>query len=167
MIRNEVFTAKKQASQRLVEKFNFPKKNKFLGLIVLSNEKVLERLLFGIASLWVNFIVISDREFPTKSENILYLKTKEGIEEGLDFIVCDNDFANLEKLLSKWVVPISIKDNYLSSILQEFNPMKSEGNAFLYDMYDEWSIFYALIKYVENTKFPFDNKALIENVYKI
>jgi hypothetical protein len=29
------------------------------------------------------------------------LKTKEGIEEGLDFIVCDNDFANLEKLLSK------------------------------------------------------------------
>jgi hypothetical protein len=45
--------------------------------------------------------------------------------------------------------------------------MKSEGNAFLYDMYDEWSIFYALIKYVENTKFPFDNKALIENVYKI
>jgi hypothetical protein len=51
MIRNEVFTAKKQASQRLVEKFNFPKKNKFLGLIGLSNEKVLERLLFGIASL--------------------------------------------------------------------------------------------------------------------
>lgn len=163
-----MLNAKKQANQRLAEKFNFPRKNKFLGMIVLSNEKVLEKFISGIASLWVNFIIISDREFSTKNENIVYLKSKEGIEqEGLDFIVCDNDFTNLEKFLSKWVVPIAIKDSYLSSILQEFNPMKSEGNAFLYDMYDEWSIFYALIKYIENTKFPFDNKVLVENVFKI
>jgi len=51
MIKNEVLNAKKQANQRLAEKFNFPRKNKFLGMIVLSNEKVLEKFISGIASL--------------------------------------------------------------------------------------------------------------------
>jgi hypothetical protein len=45
MIKTEVLSAKRQASERLVEKFNFSKKNKLLGLIVLSNEKVLEKFL--------------------------------------------------------------------------------------------------------------------------
>lgn len=168
MIKTEVLSAKRQASERLVEKFNFSKKNKLLGLIVLSNEKVLEKFLPWIIWLWANFIVICDRKLFTKWDNIIYLQNKDGLDlDWFNFIICDNDFPNLEKLLSKWVVPIIIRDNYLSSILQEFNPMKWEWNAFIYDIYDEWSIFYALVKYVENTRFPFDNKVLVENVFKI
>ena len=42
--------------------------------------------------------------------------------------------------------------------------MKDEGNAYLYDEDNEWSVFYALARYLENYKISFDNKNLVKNV---
>jgi len=55
----------------------------------------------------------------------------------------------------------------LSALLKEFNPMKGEGNAFIYEKENIWCIFYAFIRYLENSKFPFDNKILVQNVIKL
>jgi hypothetical protein len=61
-------------------------------------------------------------------------------------------------------VPIVSSNNYLSSLLKEFDAKASSGNAFLYDNMDSYSVFYALIRYLENKKFPYDNKILVKNL---
>jgi hypothetical protein len=45
--------------------------------------------------------------------------------------------------------------------------MKNEGNSFYYEESNHWSIFYSIVRYMENYKFPFDNKNLIKNVLAV
>ena len=40
-------------------------------------------------------------------------------------------------------------------------------NSFLYDSDIMWSMFYALVGYLENSKFSFDNKNLVKNVLEV
>jgi hypothetical protein len=69
--------------------------------------------------------------------------------------------------LQAWIVPIISSKNPLNSILKEFNPMRNEWNSYLFEQDDRWAIFYALVRYLENFKFPFDNKNLVKNVLNI
>jgi hypothetical protein len=93
------------------------------------------------------------------------IETKELI--GFDFILCDEDIKDLNKYLSNWIVPIIPLENPFSSILQEFNPMRNEWNAYIFNKEDKRSIFYAIVRYIENSKFPFDNKNLVKNVLDV
>ena len=59
------------------------------------------------------------------------------------------------------IIESSIKDAIrnslpMNSILKEFNPLKNEGNSFHYDELNHWAIFYTIVRYMENYKFPFD-----------
>jgi hypothetical protein len=45
--------------------------------------------------------------------------------------------------------------------------MKNEGNSYFYDSESKWLVFWAIIRYMENYKFPFDNKNLVKNVLKV
>ena len=69
----------------------------------------------------------------------------------------------MEKYLKNWIVPIISKNSYYTKTLQEFNPIKSEWNSFFYEEENKWCIFSWIIKYIENYKFPFDNKTLLKN----
>ena len=42
--------------------------------------------------------------------------------------------------------------------------MKFEGNAFLFDAVDKFQIFAALIRYLENIKYPGDKRTLLKNL---
>lgn len=86
---------------------------------------------------------------------------------GFDFILCDSDLDNLNTYFEKWITPLIIKDNHLWSVLSEFSALKSEGNAFFYNSMDKWSIFYTIVRYMENFKFPYDNRTLVKNVLDI
>lgn len=164
----DIFSIKKDAQNLIKNKFWFHKDTKFTGLVILSNKKVLNSLLDGLRHLPANFLVVGEVEQETESNNIVVTKKYEAnLISGFDFIVSDNDCENLNNYLKNGVVPIISKDNYLSSLLSEFNPMKNEGNSFLYDKYNEWSIFHALTRYMENAKFPFDNRNLVKNVLKV
>jgi hypothetical protein len=44
--------------------------------------------------------------------------------------------------------------------------MKFEGNAFLFDEKNEYQIFAALIRFLENVRYPGDKKTLLQNVMK-
>jgi hypothetical protein len=74
---------------------------------------------------------------------------------------------NLSKYLKLWIVPIISANNTLKSVLREFNPMKNEWNAYIFQENNEWHIFYAIARYLENSKFPFDNKNLTKNVIEL
>jgi len=86
--------------------------------------------------------------------------------KAFDFTVVDSDLSNLSQYSEKAIVTIAPEDNHYSSVLKEYNPMKSVWNAYLYEETNEWSIFYAVARYLENYKISFDNKSLVKNVYE-
>lgn len=167
MTQKVLVTKKKEVASEMLKKYDLVKSSKLLGLIKISNHGVLNKLLDWLSSLPVNFLVASDFEV-TQYWNIKKIQDILDSEiEGFDFIICDKEIDKLDVYYKKGVVPIIEDKNYLSSILSEFNPIKNEWNSFIYDTFNEWNIFYALIRYMENSKFSFDNKNLIVNVSNI
>ncbi len=164
---SKILKEKKINSTLIKQENSFLKKNNFLWLIKISDDKVLKDLLPGLTELGCNFVVVSDLDLK-RTKNIVI--KKECLDEkviGFDFIICDNECEWLDFYFEKWITPIIFKENYLSSLLNEFDPIKNEWNCFIFERYNQWSIFYALIRYLENSKFSFDNKNLIRNVLKI
>ncbi len=68
------------------------------------------------------------------------------------------------ELLSHWVVPIVSKDQYGEKVFQDFNPMKFEGNAFLFAEKNKYQMFEKIVSYLENVKYPGDRRTLLGNV---
>lgn len=151
-------------------KWNYFPKSKFkaIALVNLSNKELIDKLIVWIKMLPVNFIFIWNDENTTNDSNIFRAKNiSEDLESGFDFIVWDNEITNLKHFIMKWISPIIQENNYLSSVLEEFNPIKVTWNAYLYKEMDEWSIFYAIVRYLENYKFPYDNRNLVKNLLEI
>jgi hypothetical protein len=46
----------------------------------------------------------------------------------------------------------------------EFNPMKFEGNSFLFESADKYQIFASIVRYLENVKYPGDKRTLLQNI---
>lgn len=147
----------------------FPKsKAKAIALVKLVNNEISEKLINGIKNLPINFIFISNEAKEIDLQNIVFIhKIAEDLESGFDFIVWDNEIDNLKHFIGKWISPIVPENNYLSSVLEEFNPIKVTWNSYLYKEENEWCIFYAIIRYLENYKFPYDNRNLIKNLLEI
>jgi hypothetical protein len=141
--------------------------NKNLWIIKLQDEKIVANLINGLKELPWNFVVITQNDYKNE-ENIVFLKKDISIDCWFDFIICDDE-ANCKLNLSfkKWIIPIIHKDNHLSTLLREFNPMANEWNSFMYAKNNEWSIFYAISRCLENLKYPQDKKNLVKNVYEI
>lgn len=167
MTQKVLITKKKEVASEMLKKYDFVRSNKLLGVVKISNQEVLGKLIDWFPTLPVNFLIISDFEV-TEYTNIKKIQDiSESEVDGLDFIICDKEIDKLDVFYKKGVVPIIENKNYLSSILSEFNPIKNEWNSFIYSDLNEWNIFYALIRYMENSKFSFDNKNLIHNVSEI
>ncbi len=163
----EILIEKKRQTESIKNKFKLLKKNKILWIIVMDNKELLWDLLKWLSVLPIDLIVLSKEEF-WKYDSMIYLnEVNDNLLFWIDFIVCDNCMWRLWDYLKKGIVPIVSKDNYLNNILNEFNPVKSEWNAFFYNEDNVWSIFYAIIRYIENHKFPYDNRNLVKNVIDI
>lgn len=156
---------KKINSDLIKEKFNLLKKNKALGLIKINNKEILKELLLWLRILPVNFIVDSEELSSYKSNNIAFSK-EETLNSWFDFIISEDNKKWLELYLKIWVTPIISESNNLKTIFKEFNPLKNDGNSYLYKNNNSWDIFYSLIRYLENYKFTFDNKNLVKNVFE-
>jgi len=151
----------------LRKKYKFQNQYKNIWLIKINNESKVKKLINWLAVLPANFIVISDLENINLS-NVLVTKTSFVPNSWFDFIVCDDESnCKINTLFKKWIIPVINKNSPINSILMEFNPMANEWNSFLYSENNEWSIFYALVRCLENLKFPQDKKNLIKNVFDI
>lgn len=67
----------------------------------------------------------------------------------------------VDTLLQNVVVPIVPTGDKRFS---DFNPMKFEGNAFLFEKVDEYQMFASLVRYLENIRYPGDKRTLLKNV---
>ncbi len=166
----QILKEKKLLAIDIKKKYKLPVKNKPLWVVIINNKQILQKLYFGLATLPVDFIVVWDfwKEWKDEQCKNIYV-TKElrrNILPAFDFAILDSETTDLSKYSSQAIVPIAINEWHFSSILNEFNPEKNLWNAYLYEEYNEWSIFHALIRYLENTRFPMDHKNLVKNVFE-
>lgn len=164
-----IFKEKKENNLKLKEKYSLIKQNKTVWLVKLNDKKLIKELRDSFLVLPANFILeIENIETEKLWKNIVAThKIPENILSGIDFIICDSEICSLKKYLEKGIVPIITEKNSLKSILREFNPLKNEGNSFLVKDENKWEYFYSLVKYLENNKFPQDNKNLVKNILEI
>jgi len=165
----QIIKQKKELSIKLKREYKLPLKNKALWLIKINNKALLKKLYFWLANLPINFIIVWDFEKNWLDENFKNLYVCTDIDKinisAFDFVVLDSETNKISEFSENAVVSISPNDNHFSSILKEYNPMKNEWNAYLYDEFNEWSIFHAITRYLENFKITFDNKNLVKNVF--
>ena len=161
-----IFNQKKEYNLKLKEKFWLLNKEKAIWLVKLSDKNLIKELRDAFINLPVNFVIEMDNIDTEKlGKNIVATsKIPESFIIGFDFMICDKDASSLKQYLEKWVTPIISKNNTLNSILKEFDPAKNIWNSFLFESENKWQIFYSLVRYLENYKFPFDNRNLVKNI---
>ncbi|MCP4523923.1 MAG: hypothetical protein GY828_06940 [Candidatus Gracilibacteria bacterium] len=162
-------TEKKTHSSTLKKNYGLFQKFKPLGLIQLSDSQISDELIEGLKVLSAGFVIVNANKTQEQiAPNVIITDCVDPVSlAGFDFIVTDDSISQVSDYTSAGVTPIINKDNHLNSILKEFNPMQNIGNAFFYETNNPWSIFYTIVRYMENYKFPFDNKNLIKNVLDI
>ncbi len=164
---SQLMKEKKKYSKLIKEEYDFPRKNKLNWLVVLNDKDLLVDFVDALWSLDANFVVVTDFKLKTFKNVCLKEQIKREMSVGFDFILCDDDISSLWDYMNEGIIPITSKNNHMSSILKEFDPIRNTGNCFLYEGNNKWSIFYALIRYLENSKFSFDNKNLVKNVLEV
>ena len=100
--------------------------------------------------------------------NIVFMSHGEKVDgEECDACITDGCWdLDLVNLMKHSVVPIVPKDHSLITSLREFDPMKFEGNAFIYDTVNSYLIFEKLICYLENIRYVGDKRTLLNNIGK-
>lgn len=152
----ELIKTKREKADMLIKKYKFNKKNKILWYIHFDEYNDFNDLFDWLSKLWVNFIVSWVWE---NTSNIIYTQDKlEFI--WFDFVICDKCSQKVE-YNKNWVTQIWYS---LYSNIKDFDPRTSVWNWFLYNELSKWDIFQAVIRYLENYKFSYDNKALIKNI---
>ncbi len=166
---NAVIKEKKEKNTIMKKRFWLLLKHKSLWLIKLTNKSLIKDLRDGLLVLPSCFIVYVEWIEHEKLWNniVATWNIQEQDLIGFDFIVCDENIENINSYFEKWITPLMPHKSHINSILKEFNPIKNDGNSYLFEITDKWAIFYALVRYLENYRFPFDNKNLVKNVLSI
>ncbi len=164
----ELMKEKQNIAKNIKKKYRFPVKNKALGLIYIQNEVLLDKLSEWLSNLPANFVVVVNTDKVSAHQNISFTHKAPDFELlWFDFVVWDSQMLQIWNYLKNWVVPVIPKNNSLGTVLSDYNAAKSEWNSFMYELENEWDVFYTIARYLENYKFPYDNKSLVKNVFEV
>ncbi len=161
-----IFTDKKTTKATLKTIFNFQNKFNTFSILNISSKENLDNLIIWLKTLPINFVIVSDKDLV--EGNICY--TTKNIWDyllGFDFALVDNNCEITHAYSQAWVVSLVPTNFYLSSVYKEFDPIWVVWNTFFYEENNIWSMFYSMVRYLENSKFTFDNKNLVKNVLKM
>lgn len=165
---SELLKEKQNIAKNIKKKYKLPAKHKALWLIYIQNEVLLDKLSEWLSNLPANFVVVVETNKISLNKNTVYVdKTPDFELLGYDFVVGDSHLVQIGNYLKNWVVPVIPRNNSLWEVLSDYNAAKSEGNSFLYELENEWDVFYTIARYLENYKFPYDNKSLVKNVFEV
>ena len=165
MTLSEILAGKTVARDEYKSEYSLPRRSKILIAVHFTESDMTDEVIKGLSILPANFIIFWKDIKEVEGKNLTYKKSHENFDmQWVDAIICNCNDISLESVMKKWVVPIVNEKNYLGKILQEFHPGRAEGNAYLYEDNSSWSAYYALVRYLENHKFPYDNRNLIKNV---
>jgi len=164
---NELLKIKKKTKDIFISKNNLIKTNKILWYIDIYHDLLTDDFLEWLASLDINFVIKTQDNMNFEAKNIIFTPDFTDDYVCFDFIVCDEQMDYLSDFTSRWVIPIIYTQHHSISLFKEFFAPKVEWNAFLFEKMNKWSIFASIIRYAENFKFPYDNRALVKNILEI
>jgi len=142
---------KEQKRESVIRKFGFPKSIRAVVLLDIQDESIQKFLREAATVLNIGIIdTYSDEDMA-----------------GYDACITDGlGELNLVNLTKASVVSILPKNHPLIASFSEFDPMKFEGNAFIYDSLNPYLVFEKLIRYLENIRYAGDRRTLLNNVAK-
>lgn len=99
------------------------------------------------------------------------VKLITGIDEAVmawaDAFISDTlEDIPISELVRSQVVPIIPQSEWFEKIFLEFNPMKFEGNAFIFESPNQYLMFEKVVRYLENIRYPGDKRTLLQNIQK-
>ncbi|MDD2694035.1 MAG: hypothetical protein PHY14_03815 [Candidatus Gracilibacteria bacterium] len=142
---------KEQKREALLRKFAFPKSVRAVILLDIRDD-VIHSFIMDASRVLNIGIIESDSEEDMSACDAC-------ITDGLGEL-------NLINLTKSSVVSILPKNHPLIGSFSEFDPMKFEGNAFIYDSLNPYLVFEKLIRYLENIRYAGDKRTLLNNVAK-
>ncbi len=142
------FKEEKRAS--LVRTLEIPKTTRAIILAYIYDEEIRDFLREATLAIGVKLLEAQDASYI----------------EWADAFITDNSEVPLRELIENVVVPIVPKDIAVFKNLSEFNPMKFEGNAFIFEEVNKFQMFEKIVRYLENIRYPWDKRTLLQNVAK-
>lgn len=162
----ELRATKEAAKSGLRDLHGFPKSAAAVALVSVADPAKRDFLLEGLSAISVAAVALTADEIP-KLRNVVSIEKLTANElYAFDFFVFDGEGEDFDivKCMKAGVCPILPEKNVFSGVLKEFNPMKFEGNAFLFKDENPFRMFAATISYLENVKFPEDRRILLKHV---
>jgi hypothetical protein len=147
---------KDEIRSKILRENTLPPKSRALVLLDIADREISEFFLEAGKSLDIAIIIATGSE-KEKSEYA-----------GYDAFVslAKDSKIDIIALVQASVVPILPIENAYPKTFSEFDPMKFEGNAFLFASADKYLILEKLIRYLENIRYAGDKRTLTGNVEK-
>lgn len=147
---SELLKEKKDFRKNFFKQYKIPKTARAIVVNNLENEKI--RKSITDACLSVDIFVIEN------NSNLDFF--------GVDAIIADKIDKNfITNISDNLVIPIVL--NPKDKIFKEFNPMKFEWNAFLFEKIELFSIFEKISRMLENSLYIGDRRTLLKNIFAL
>lgn len=147
---SELLKEKKDFRKNFFKQYKIPKTARAIVVNNLENEKI--RKSITEACLSVDIFVIEN------NSDLDFL--------GIDAIIADKIDKNfITNISDNLVIPIIL--NPKDKIFKEFNPMKFEWNAFLFEKIELFSIFEKISRMLENSLYIGDRRTLLKNIFAL
>lgn len=136
----------------LMKSLSLPKHTRSIVLCYIKDEEVKEFLRDACSALSVTLLTWID----------------DTAIEGADAFITDHldESIPLATLLQHVTIPIVPKDKQFEKVFTEFNPMKFEWNAFIFESCNKFLVLEKLIRFLENIRYPGDKRTLLQNIEK-
>lgn len=99
---------------------------------------------------------IDSNSFEALLEGLSHLDVKvshDPDEESSIAIFLSEDVELLEDAWKRGIVPVTFN---FDNRIEDYNPNTEKGNSFVYENFNQWEIFAALVRALETYKFPYD-----------
>lgn len=125
------------------------------------DKRLVEALMPALKELNANIAMLGSQ---IKSQGVHNaFSVEEALEEAhLWVVLTDKLPEEFNMLVERGVVPVM--KTLVHKEAENYNPTQETGNAFLFDKLNEWQVYGAMIKALENYKFPYDWQNLKNNV---
>ena len=145
---------KEEVRSQIVHAHTLPPRTRAVILLDISDESITTFIERAGEAIWVSCIRLDTFDV--------------GHLVGVDALISDRKSQKLDLIaaMQHGVVPILPVENDFPKTFSEFDPMKFEGNAFLFTKIDPYLIFEKLVRYLENIRYTGDKRTLLTNVTK-
>jgi hypothetical protein len=127
-----------------------------------ADPKLLEALIPALQEMVAHTQVLGGLKIKAKGLSNAF-STEEAMEEAhLWLILGDKLPADFLMLVERGIVPVMRSG--LHEEAESYSPVLESGNSFLFDKLNEWHVHAAMIRALENYKFPYDWQNLKNNV---